>query len=289
MPCSRHSRVALERGRTSRPRSVSPADKRSAAAAFTLIELLVVIAIIAILAAILFPVFAQAREKARQASCMSNLKQIGIAWLMYIGDHDETLLPPDYTYVENGITYQQSWYGFRQLNPVGGQQYQRGLIQPYMKSKEIHECPSATDLVLLIGMPVACAVNLNGIYDAQGNIQSLGQIEAPAETLLMADAAYINSVSGGLLRAAALTLPSTPDGNSSAPNVHARHNGMANTLWYDGHVKAMKPAYRTVDKSAVATAELHRKLGVGDLIKGGVRTGNAQIDNYYFVFDKPDQ
>src|ERR687895_617837 len=63
---------------------------------FTLIELLVVIAIIAILAAILFPVFAQARDKARQAGCLSNQKQLGLAWLMYSQDYDETSPNPQF-------------------------------------------------------------------------------------------------------------------------------------------------------------------------------------------------
>src|SRR5581483_6168155 len=71
--------------------TMRPVRSRGTRPGFTLIELLVVIAIIAILAAILFPVFAQAREKARQATCTSNLKQVGLAVMMYASDHDECL------------------------------------------------------------------------------------------------------------------------------------------------------------------------------------------------------
>jgi len=91
--------------------------------AFTLIELLVVIAIISILAAILFPVFARARENARRASCLSNLKQIGLGVMMYVQDYDESY--PQF----NNYTTNQTW---------------QVTIQPYVKNKQVFYCPSSS-------------------------------------------------------------------------------------------------------------------------------------------------
>ncbi len=92
---------------------------------FTLIELLVVIAIIAILAAILFPVFARARENARRSSCQSNLKQIGIGVMQYTQDYDEKF---------------PTWNGSNGTGFIGW----GGEIQPYLKSTQIYQCPSET-------------------------------------------------------------------------------------------------------------------------------------------------
>jgi len=101
--------------------------RRRRVPAFTLIELLVVIAIIAILAAILFPVFAQAREKARSAQCLSNVKQLGLAITMYAQDHDEKM-PFNYAYTWPGQAYLYYW---------------QDLCRPYVKNEQVYLCPSA--------------------------------------------------------------------------------------------------------------------------------------------------
>jgi prepilin-type N-terminal cleavage/methylation domain-containing protein len=91
---------------------------------FTLIELLVVIAIIAILAAILFPVFSQARAKARQAACLNNFKQVGTGMLQYTQDYDECF-PYNRFYGPAGAAYQNWKYG----------------ILPYIRNQQVYECP----------------------------------------------------------------------------------------------------------------------------------------------------
>src|SRR6266536_2388726 len=119
---------------------------------FTLIELLVVIAVIAILAAILFPVFAQARESARQTVCASNIRQLGLAIRMYITDNDEMWCPaqsvdnmqPPYSPIQPWLAYDNN-----NVNPPLGDVTKPavnpphpGLVDPYIKNEGIKRCPS---------------------------------------------------------------------------------------------------------------------------------------------------
>ncbi|HZT41294.1 MAG TPA: prepilin-type N-terminal cleavage/methylation domain-containing protein [Chthonomonadaceae bacterium] len=126
---------------------------RNARKGFTLIELLVVIAIIAILAAILFPVFAQARERARAISCMSNLKQIGLATMMYVQDYDETFMWQPYP----------GWSPTQPKDPVTGITMPTlgfwDTLQPYVKNQGIFSCPSNTDYYYNGNYPMNYKVN----------------------------------------------------------------------------------------------------------------------------------
>ncbi|MDR3708964.1 MAG: DUF1559 domain-containing protein [Capsulimonadaceae bacterium] len=138
---------------------------------FTLIELLVVIAIIAILAAILFPVFAQAREKARASACLSNLKQLGLGYTQYEQDYDENV---PCGLVSNG-------YGSRGW---------AGQIYPYVKSKAVFICPSDTTQAITNNPDVVSyAVNTNLVGYAGSPVQPIpvpiSQMAAPAKTVLL--------------------------------------------------------------------------------------------------------
>lgn len=128
---------------------------RTSRRAFTLIELLVVIAIIAILAAILFPVFARAREAARKTSCLSNLKQIGSAIQMYSQDYDENLPSVRFANYPDGLWGSPAW-----------NDYQWGYIftltEPYIKNTGVLKCPSARDQIL---GPAGRQINLSYGYN----------------------------------------------------------------------------------------------------------------------------
>jgi prepilin-type N-terminal cleavage/methylation domain-containing protein/prepilin-type processing-associated H-X9-DG protein len=265
--------------------------------AFTLIELLVVIAIIAILAAILFPVFAQAREKARQATCVSNLKQIGLAWLMYAQDYDETI-PPFRPY-QNGTRF-YSWEGSTDGTTWNNAD---GLLQPYMKNTAIADCPSAKGIPVLQSNLVAYAANYaypyypnypapSSIRAADYRPAALAAFERPAETIVLSDAALagISGTSAGQLsRTRDLYPPSlatySPNPNSS-PVVHGRHSGFATVLWYDGHVKGTRPVFRTTAIGSNSAA-FYQNNNLGYLLPPGVNLGDARQDFYYQLVKTP--
>ena len=130
-------------------------DSRPQTSGFTLVELLVVIAIIAILSAILFPVFARAREKARQSACLSNLRQLGAACLMYAQDFDETMPNAQWIGPE---AFPPNWY----FGPS-----MRTLLVPYVKNDKIFTCLADTELKSLTGPGMTAPFGLS--YQFNGN------------------------------------------------------------------------------------------------------------------------
>jgi prepilin-type N-terminal cleavage/methylation domain-containing protein/prepilin-type processing-associated H-X9-DG protein len=219
---------------------------------FTLIELLVVIAIIAILAAILFPVFAQAREKARSTACLSNLKQVGMATRMYSQDYDEILVP-NYLFTSSGT---RAWFP--------------DILAPYVKSPDVFVCPSFSVPASYKTTPTAPMQTVKISYggnnwhwwpkgeknepDVLGpmgvnrlNVQfnaSETSVEFPANTIYIVDAIsqeiwsppqhdYCNDGKG-------YDRPNSYKGFPLRGQVHFRHSGGFNAVFVDGHAKWLR-------------------------------------------------
>ena len=199
---------------------------------FTLIELLVVIAIIAILAAILFPVFAKAREKARQSSCLSNVKQLTLAFMMYAQDYDEGIRSSyiPMTHAPNEVSWMSG-------------------ITPYVKNRQVFACPSESWSHSWSGSSTPLSYGFNYQYLGYNNsTYVLAQVQRPAQTVLIADSGpHLHSsrtyVSGSHVRyitwASQDPPPEFPDNPFVEPHaVYTRHNETANVGFCDGHAKA---------------------------------------------------
>lgn len=237
--------------------------------AFTLIELLVVIAIIAILAAILFPVFSEARESARQTMCASNMRQLGMAGRMYVSDYDEIWFPaitvgrPDASF-----TMVTPWLGYDNNNAPSPGDMTRpathpphpGLLDTYIKNEGMKRCPS-----MPASWQMAYALNQFNIYipsayyaahpavqgqeyspcfKAQITDPSTGlqvglaaadaEVEQPSETLLCWEHNNPQPLCDFLQPPDWFT---TPPNGPARDHFHLLHRNGATTLWVDGHVK----------------------------------------------------
>jgi prepilin-type processing-associated H-X9-DG protein len=190
---------------------------------------LVVIAIIAILAAILFPVFAKAREKARQTSCLSNCKQLGLALMQYVQDYDERY--PQFGYSIPGFCVPNAGGPTDTLGT--NVNLWRFFLAPYCKNYQIFVCPSCT----FTGDPSSPAVQLLPSYGYNGNLagQPMASVKTPAETVAIGDSYHwALHQAGGKTHAFAQTCGcwTTP------PDVkYTRHNQGSNACLADGHAK----------------------------------------------------
>ena len=205
---------------------------------FTLIELLVVIAIISILAAILFPVFAQAREKARAIACLSNEKQIGTSVLMYIQDNDETMF---FRSGQSGAT-SLSRFGTTPATVNGNRWW--NMLMPYIKSNNVFTCPSDGGPTPSFDINGVKSINRSYIACNSAEALTLAQVSDPVETIVISEKWDKNSggpVGDSWIEPFNGDFDSDNGAGGDATHLFKagnRHQGRVNCIFFDGHAKA---------------------------------------------------
>jgi prepilin-type N-terminal cleavage/methylation domain-containing protein len=239
-------------------------------AAFTLIELLVVIAIIAILAAILFPVFAQAKAAAKKTASISNLKQIGLAWQMYGNDYDDTMMRVRVDGPAGTAIYWWGSFDGTVLRPEGG------LLYRYTRSQGIQVDPTFDNRLRTVLGFTGYGYNYAYLspstyepptYQEVPKPANYGQIAEVAATVCFATAARINNWSTATPTLEGSTYLDPP--SSQYPGFHGRNSGVGVVLWCDGHAKASKPALRTGSFGYGFNAADFVRENLGDIDKDG--------------------
>jgi prepilin-type N-terminal cleavage/methylation domain-containing protein/prepilin-type processing-associated H-X9-DG protein len=247
--------------------------------AFTLIELLVVIAIIAILAAILFPVFAQAKAAAKKTVATSNLKQTGLAWIMYGNDYDDTLMR--IRVAGTGTKAYYFWGSFDSSTNVLNAQ--EGLLYPYTKGAGVESDPTfPNNLRTAIGQ-TGYGYNYNYLspsnypaptYSEVPIAVNYGQISQVSSTVAFATSAELSYGSSNVLAGNAYLEPPS----SGFPTFHGRHTGFGIVLWCDGHAKVFKPFIRTQPFGYPGDGSVAQYAAAN---LGEISTGDLSQDTYF--------
>jgi len=228
--------------------------------AITLIELLVVIAIIAILMAVLMPALHRAREQGRRAACLSNLKQLSLAWLMYADENDDRLVNGATGFSNSNQTWgdhrnELAWIdGYHPLDQEAAQEdIRRGALWPYVKNEKIYRCPTgkrgeAFTYAIMFSMNAVCHPEVQGVRGAHVKKRSEIRNPAPAYRLVFIDEGFMTS------DAYAVNY-STEQWWDDPP---VRHGDGTNSSFADGHVEHWKWRGTDTIKRARLVADSHQ-------------------------------